>query len=260
MDMVIASIIIISGMLFFIFVMFRSIIKRINQNAKKYFINKLDDYDEMVKEKEAQIEELNKVITGLTKEKENLEKNKEIFYLHLPKREKDVSSKLQINFKSPKFREENFFSNYKELKKKFDFDKEELIKEFIKEHQDKKTERDYKTLKNFKNKFDKEAIYQLTTLPGQEQLEILKMILTDKEKKLIDLENIVEDKSKFSILLLFEKVDQMLVTLDPTINIYVSKYDKDYDYIDPYIKTLRYSKMSEGIIIEYKGKSYDFSI
>ena len=258
MDMVIASVIIISGMLFFIFVMFRSIIKRINQNAKKYFINKLEDYDEIVREKEQQIEELNKVITELTKEKENLENNNDV--INIPKKKINVGSELQISYKTPKFREENFFSNYKELKKKFDFDKEELIREFIKEHQDKKNEKDYKTLYNFKNKFDKESIYQLMTLPGEEQFDILKDILSDKEKKLIDIENMFQDKSKFSIAVLLENINEMLLKLNPTINVYVSKYDKDYDYIDPYIKTLHYANMSEGIIIEYKGKCYDFSI
>ena len=59
---------------------------------------------------------------------------------------------------------------------------------------------------------------------------------------------------------LFKKIDKMILEIDPTINVYVSKYDKNYDYIDPYVKTKHYSNMSEGIIIEYKGKRYDFSI
>ena len=48
----IASITIIIMMLFFVLVMFRNIIRRINQNAKKYFINKLDDYDYIAEEKD----------------------------------------------------------------------------------------------------------------------------------------------------------------------------------------------------------------
>lgn len=255
-DIVIASIII-SIMLFFVFIMFKNIIKRINHNAKKYFINKLDDYNDIVEEKEKQIRELKEEIKLLNKNREELEiyRNK---VNTLTKRK--TPTRIASNIKVPKFREENFFYNYKELKQKFDFDKEELIKEFIKENQNKDDEKSYKVLCNFKNKFNKEAIYQLMTLQGEEQFDLLKDLLTEREKKLIDIDSIIEEKSKFSISLLLEKIDQMLIEVDPIINVYVSKYDKNYDYIDPYIRTKQYERMSEGIIIEYKGKSYDFSI
>ena len=259
MDILIASIIIILTMLFFVFVMFKNVIKRINHNARRYFVNKLDDYNEIVVGKEFEIEKLNNEINKLNKKKEELEQYKNLVPARFI-RKREAATKAVYDIKAPKYREENFFFNYKELKKKFTFDKEKLIKEFIKQHQDKNNEKDYKTLSNFKNKFDKEAIYQLMTLPGEEQMEILAKILTDKEKKLIDLEAISEDKSKFNIMLLFKKVDELMIKVDPIINVYVSKYDKEYDYIDPYIRTKHYSRMSEGVIIEYKGKSYDFSI
>lgn len=256
-DIVIASMIIIGIMLFFVFIMFRNIIKRINYNAKKYFINKLDAYNDIVGEKERQIEELTKEIEMLSENKAALEKYRA---KTIQTKKREQATKSSISLKVPKFREENFFYNYKELKQKFDFDKEELIKEFIKEHQNKDDEKAYKVLCNFKKKFNKEAIYQLMTLAGEEQIDILKNILTDREKKLIDIDNIVEEKSKFSIAVLLKKIDEMIIEVNPIINIYVSKYDKNYDYIDPYIRTKQYARMSEGIIIEYKGKSYDFSI
>ena len=45
-EIIIASIVIIVLMIIFVFVIFQSIVKRINQNAKKYFINKLEDYND----------------------------------------------------------------------------------------------------------------------------------------------------------------------------------------------------------------------
>ena len=96
------------------------------------------------------------------------------------------------------------------------------------------------------------------TLTDEEQRKLLKTILTDREKELINLNTILE--KEFNILKLFEKIDEMILDVNPTINVYVSKYDKNYDYIDPYIRTKKYANMSEGIIIEYKGKRYDFSI
>lgn len=255
-DIILSSIIIIVIMLLFVFIMFKNIIKRISQNAKKYFVNKLEDYDYIAQEKQKQIDELTEEIKILLKNKAELERYKTIT---LPKKKRETP-KPAYNLKVPKYREENFFLNYKELKQKFDFDKEELIKKFIEEHHDKKHEKDYKTLCNFKNKFDKEAIYQLMTLSGLEQRKLIKTILTDREKLLIDIDNIIKDDNKFSIIKLFEKIDEMILEINPTINVYVSKYDKNYDYIDPYVKTSQYANMSEGIIIEYKGKRYDFSI
>ena len=255
-EIIISSIIIVLIMIVFVFVILKNVIRRINHNSKKYFVNKLEDYHYIVEEKEQQITDLKNEIKILQKNKEELEEYRK---LEIPKKKREAP-KPAINLKVPKYREENFFVNYKELKQKFDFDKEELIKEFIKEHQNKKDEKDYKTLVNFKNKFNKEAIYQLVTLPGEEQVDIINTILTDREKTLIDIENIIENKAKFSIVNLFKEIDKMLLELDPTINVYVSKYDKDYNYIDPYIKTSKYANMSEGIIIEYKGKKYDFSI
>lgn len=255
-DIIISSAIIILIMIIFVFTILKNIVKRINQNSKKYFINKLEDYNYIVEEKEKEIKELTEKIETLQKQKEKYEEYEKIT---LPKRKREVVNNVST-LRVPKYREENFFLNYKEVKQSFNFDKEELIKKFIKEHQDKKHEKDYKTLVNLKNKFNKEAIYQLMTLPGEEQLDIINSILTDRERKLINLDNIIKDKSKFTIIKLFKEVDKIILEIDPTIKVYVSKYDKDYNYIDPYIKTIHYANMSEGIIIEYKGKKYDFSI
>jgi len=255
-DIVISAAIIVLIMLLFVFVLLKNIILRIGQNAKRYFVNKLEEYDYIVEEKEKQIDELTEEIKILLKNKAELERYKMV---SVPKK-KLQEQNTTYNLKVPKYREENFFHNYKELKQKFDFDKEELIKEFIKDHHIKKDERDYKTLCNFRKKFDKEAMYQMMTLPGEEQLNLLNLILTESEKKLININNIVKDEKKFNIIELFETIDKMILEIDPTINVFVSKYDKNYDYIDPYVKTKHYANMSEGIIIEYKGKRYDFSI
>jgi len=255
-DTLIASIIIIGIMLFFVFVMFRNIIKRINYNAKKYFVKKLEAYNGIALEKEQQIKNLNEEIEALQRKRKELE---QFGVQVLPKKARTTKT-APINTKVPQFREENFFFNYKELKQNFNFDKEELIKEFIKEHHNKEDEKSYKVLKNLKNKFNKDAIYQLMTLPSEEQMDIVKKIITESEKKLIDLDSLSSNETKFTIALFLKKIDEKLLELDPTMNIYVSKYDKNYDYIDPYIKTKKYDRMSEGIIIEYKGKNYDFSI
>jgi len=75
-DIVISAAIIVLIMLLFVFVLLKNIILRIGQNAKRYFVNKLEEYDYIVEEKEKQIDELTEEIKKLLKNKAELERYK----------------------------------------------------------------------------------------------------------------------------------------------------------------------------------------
>ena len=47
---------------------------------------------------------------------------------------------------------------------------------------------------------------------------------------------------------------------DPTIYVYVGQEDLNYNYLGKNVKTRFYKNMSEGVIIHFKGKMYDYSI
>ena len=53
---------------------------------------------------------------------------------------------------------------------------------------------------------------------------------------------------------------EQIKLFDPKVYVYVSKSDKSYDYIGNNVKTMYYTNMSEGVIIKYKNKIYDYSI
>lgn len=66
--------------------------------------------------------------------------------------------------------------------------------------------------------------------------------------------------NQFTVRDLMEQVEEGMKKIDPIIYVYVGKEDLKYDHIDTYIKTRFYKNMSEGVIIHYKGKMYDYSI
>ena len=72
--LIVAAIILIVIMLVFVFILFKNIMKSINENAKKYFVNKLHDYDYILEEKQKKLEEVRTEINSL-KEHKNIINN-----------------------------------------------------------------------------------------------------------------------------------------------------------------------------------------
>ena len=64
----------------------------------------------------------------------------------------------------------------------------------------------------------------------------------------------------FNIETLIKYIDEKREKIDPTIYIYTNSLDSKYETIDKNIVVRQYSNMSEGIIIKYRNKIYDYSI
>ncbi len=152
-----------------------------------------------------------------------------------------------------------FFNNYKEVRKVFTVNNEKIIKEFIEEHKNLKEEKEYKSLAKLREKFDEDTIYGCLTLSKDDQISILKEVLTATEKKLVKFEELISNP-KFTVEDLIKYIDDRMEQIDPTICIYTSMPDKKYEKIDSNIVTKLYNNMSEGIIIKYRNKIYDYSI
>ena len=249
MHIYIAAIIISLVLIAILFFALRSTVKRIDYNTKKYFIDKLQDYDYLIDEKKKILNELNVKI----------EENKKV----LSKEAKsNVNSAKKEHFEYyedldvPKYMDENLFKKYKKIKDKFSFDKENIIKEFINKIKPNENT-DYNILVKIRNKFTKNRIYEIMKLRKDEQKKYIKTILSDEEisliEKHINLENI-----KINNLIL--KLDTLIDKNDPTIYVYVGEKEKKYDYISPLIKTLYDEDINEGIKINYKGVLYDYSL
>ena len=68
-------------------------------------------------------------------------------------------------------------------------------------------------------------------------------------------DEIDEDESR-----VIKYIDDRTEEIDPTVYIYTNVLDKKYEDIDKNIVNKQYNNMSEGIIIKYRNKIYDYSI
>lgn len=281
-ELILPTIIIVIIMIGFSFFIFKNIIKRVNHKVKVYFIEKLQEYNYLIDEKEEELEKLRTVVveqSKLQKLKELNEMPKQedteetytetIFSSEIEKKLKEMKKfkkrmkeKEQISYDipTPQLREDTFFNNYKELKKKFKFDNEKTIKEFMEKH--KSTESDlkkYRTLVNFRKQFTPETIYELLTLSEEDQYKIVSEVIKPEENKLIQLDKNFKNK-KLDVLKLIKIVEEKIKKNDPIIYVYVGSESLNYNNLGKNIKTRYYKNMSEGVIIHYKGKMYDYSI
>ena len=164
-NLIIAAVVLIVIMLVFIFILFKNIIKRMDENAKKYFVNKMQDYDYILEEKQAKLEEIKSEISEIKAENRNILKDDEEYetgdysnkknndiYENSPRR--DTYEEVKYNLNVPDYRETQFFNNYKEVRKVFTVNNEKIIKEFIAEHKNLKEEKEYKSLEKLRKKFD----------------------------------------------------------------------------------------------------------
>jgi len=76
-ELIISAVIVLVIMFLFTFSMFKNIIRRIGDNSKKYFIDKLQDYNYIIEEKEKELEILKSEIKDLNKVKVNNTKEKQ---------------------------------------------------------------------------------------------------------------------------------------------------------------------------------------
>ena len=276
-SLVIAAVILIVIMLAFIFILFRNIIRRMDDNAKKYFVNKMQGYDYILEEKQDKLEKIKAEITQLEESNKNILKstdddeefNEEIHKSekHQKKYEKDedillrreTNEQINYNLNVPDYRETQFFNNYKEVRQAFTINNEKIIKDFIAKHKNLKEEKEYKALKKLRGKFDQDTIYGCLTLDKKEQKELLEEALTATEKKLVKLKELSEYPD-FSVETLVKYIDDRTEEIDPTVYIYTNVLDKKYEDIDKNIVNKQYNNMSEGIIIKYRNKIYDYSI
>lgn len=277
-EIILPTIIIIIIMIGFAFFIFKNIIKRVNHKAKIYFVEKLQEYNYLIDEKEEELTKLRAIIL----EKEKLQRLKQsqemqeetytevVFSSEMEQKLKemkkfknkmDEKQQAVYDVSTPELREETFFNNYKELKKNFKTDNEKTIKEFLEKHKStKKDAETYKILVNFKKQFTKETIYELLTLSKEDQYKIISEIIKPQEEKIIEFRKNFSKSNEFDVNQLLKTIEEMIDKTDPNIYVYVGDVTLNYDNLGENIKTKYYKNMSEGVIIHYKGKIYDYSI
>lgn len=237
--------IVVTIMILLMFIMLKRIIKILNDRSKSYFINKLQDYDNLIELKSKQLENINRSV----KNSDNLKtEEKEI--------RQDASSDIYYEFEIPKYKDEVVFKHYKTINEKFNINNKNIVINFINEKMNFNSEIAYNRLKKFNDKLNFEVVYKLMLLERKKQISLLKNIADESEKKYID----KYSEEKFNIIDFKNYIEDLLQKNDPTIYIKVGKVDENYDHLNSCIKTIYDEKICKGIIIIYKNKLYDYSL
>lgn len=272
---IITAIPIILIMFGFSFFIFKNAIKRINDSAKRYFLEKLQEYNYLIDEQEEKLEQIKKEVneqrkkianSGELEEEENsifsseIENKLEEMRRYKAKQQQKQTEEIIYDIPTPQYREEPFFDNYKKIKKNFNVDNEKVIKEFLESNKGKTEERKYQTIKKFRNQFSDKTIYECLTLENEEQYTLVKEVIDKKVSELIEFDKKFNNPKRFTVTELINILEEKMKEYNPNIYVYVGQDNLNYDYISKRIKTKFYKNMSEGVIIYYKGKIYDYSI
>lgn len=255
MNEIVLAIIVVVVLLVILVCLFSLTIKRVDILVKKVFVDKLQEYDFLIEDREKRVEELNSNIeTKKNEEKELVEKIKNLKDSQEEFSSNDGDVVMPI---SADFEDGNLLEGYKKIKDGFDFDYEKVIKKFVKDELGEDTTGEYEELQKIRSYFSHKNVYKISTYSGQEQKTIINELLSDDEKdKLKDLLSV----SRFSVIKFVNKLDDLIKFNDPMIYVYVSDKNINFDNLYKNIKTIYDEKIVEGFRIEYKGKVYDYSL
>ena len=230
------------------FLILKKTVKIVNSQTKSYFVNKLQNYDNLIEAKENKLNEIEELIksreTGLKEEKEE-NKGKEYNF------DTDVIDLLN----QTKYQDKNVFELNKKIDEKFIINYEELIKDFLSFTDDNK---DYDFCSKLRDKFDSDTIYKFKMVILSKLDEAYREYLNDREYsvyeafKLVTVQNTIEN--------FIDYLDRMKELNSPYIKILVGSRNENYNYLSEYIETIFSSKIYRGIKIIYKNKIYDFSL
>ena len=221
----------------------------VNSQTKSYFVNKLQGYDDLIKDKEDKLASIDNLIKDKEKgiKEEETNKSNNIGYAF----DNNVIDLLNAT----KYQDNNIFELNKKIDENFVVNYEELIKDFLSLCDSKN---DYEFCYNLRGKFDSDTIYNLKSmLPDDYELEI-KNMLSNKEYKVYETFKLIESDN--SIDNFIDYLDQLVDLNNPRVLILVGNKSENYDHLSKYIETVYNDKIYRGIKIIYRGKVYDFSL
>lgn len=252
MNEILIAIVIVAVLLLVLMLILTFMVKRINSMLKKIYVDKLQEYDFLINDKEeraiklaGEIEEKEKYFEGL--------KNKidEIGVIESKKKTDEVILPTDTDYE-----DENILEGYKKIKRNFSFDTSKILLEFI-EKNCKNDDKLYKTLSGIRSYFTYKTMYKISSYQSEEQRIIVNDLLNSEEKIAVDK---LLKRKVFNIKTFVKRLDDMILRNNPIINVYVGNKNENYNNLNANIKTIYDKNIVDGFKIEYKGKLYDYSI
>ncbi len=231
------------------FVILKKTVRIVNSQTKSYFVNKLQGYDDLIRDKESKLSEIDELIKDKEKgiEEDNTHNDVKTGYAF------DTNVIDLLN--STQYQDKNIFELNKKIDENFVVNYEELVKDFLALCDE---DKDYDFCLNLRGKFSSDAIYDLKSMMSDKQEEELKKMLSNKEYKVYEAFKLVV--SDHSIDNFIDYLDQLVDLNNPKITILVGNKSENYDHLSENIETVFNDKIYRGIKIIYRNKVYDFSL
>ena len=240
---------IIAFLVFLMFVILKKTVRIVNSQTKSYFVNKLQGYDDLIRDKESKLSEIDELIKDKEKgiKEDNIHNDVKTGYAF------DTNVIDLLN--STQYQDKNIFELNKKIDENFVVNYEELVKDFLALCDE---DKDYDFCLNLRGKFSSDAIYDLKSMMSDKQEEELKKMLSNKEYKVYEAFKLVV--SDHSIDNFIDYLDQLVNLNNPKITILVGNKSENYDHLSENIETVFNDKIYRGIKIIYRNKVYDFSL
>lgn len=248
-EIFIAAGIIVVFLNFFLFLIIKRTVQKIKEQTKGYFVDKLGVYDELVAEKEATLEDLNKKITALAGEIVDEEKSIA---------ENETSADANFEIRNPGFKNEDLLGQYKKINDRFNFDETEIIQYFIETKYQPGKHEGYDALVKLREKFSFGLIYELTTLSKTAQTAFVLKHFTDFE--LYFIKHYLSSNDGFDCLDFVRYLEQFLKNNDPYIYVRSNVKNNDYKDLNKMIVPVYDPFITMGIQIIYRNQLYDYAL
>lgn len=221
------------------FLFLKKVVKEINAQLKKYFVLKLQDYDDLIEEREKKIQVIEKNV------------NKEIVNNSFNTKEKVIC----VTPKEIEFEIDDLIGKLKKIDESFKIDTKSVVLEFLKYKVDKENINLYNELINLKKSIEKYGIYKLITDNNNELSKIIKNSSLECQELMKKYFDITNDVNQFMIFL-----NREIARFDPNIYIEVGNNHENYNNLSPRIKTIYNKKIYKGIKIYYHSKLYNYCL
>ncbi len=225
------------------FLLLKKIVQEINHQSKEYFALKLQDYDDLVEEREKRLIEL--------------EKNKERIRLEEEGDSEQEAAVVCVSDKLPEYQVEGLLQKMKTIDEEFDLDNDKIVTLFLKENQSRMNEVVHQELLALKKYLGQYEIYR--KISGNKQLlfDIIQRLSPVSQERINQYHLAT---NRFNVNDFLEYLEVEIRKSDPVIYIEVGDKDLNYDQWDARIKTVYNDKIYKGIRIRYQDKLYDYSL
>ena len=220
----------------------KKLIESLNKDSQKYYFKTMQALDKKIEEKNKETNE----------EKINNE-----FYEEDKKKvevKEGIDKSLLDIYNNADYENGNALKIANKVDAIFKIDEDKIISDFVKNN---RVDENYKYYQSIYDRFSPNLIYKLKMLNKENQInEISKMLNEDEYKVFYDY--LKYHKFKLNRFLLDFELN--IEKTNPVIEVITGDKNKNYNHINPYVKTSYSDDIYKGIIIKYQDRIYDYSI